>query len=55
MDLPNEIKEDLERAHKAFQSARRNLEEEDFLTAANRLFVACESAIYAFLIEKCVN
>ena len=49
MDLPVEIKEDLERAHGALQSAKRNLDEEDILTAANRLFVACESAIYAFL------
>lgn len=49
MDLPAEIKEDLERAHKALYSAKRNLGEEDLLTAANRLFVACESAVYAFL------
>lgn len=52
MDLPSEIKEDLERAEKALQSAERNLQEKDFLTAANRLFVACESAIYALLKQK---
>lgn len=49
MDLHHEIKEDLERAHRALQSAQRNFEEKDILTAANRLFVACESAICAFL------
>lgn len=52
MDLPSEIKEDLERAQKALQSAERNLQEKDFLTAANRLFVACESAIYGLLKQK---
>ena len=49
MELHPEIKEDLERAHAALRSAQRNFEEGDILTAANRLFVACESAVYAFL------
>jgi uncharacterized protein (UPF0332 family) len=49
MELHPEIKEDLERAHKVLGSAQRNFEEGDILTAANRLFVACESAVYAFL------
>ncbi len=49
MDLPLEIEEDLERAHKALLSAQRNFEEGDISTAANRLFVACESAVYVFL------
>lgn len=52
MDLPAEIKEDLERAEQALQSAERNFQEKDVLTAANRLFVACESAIYALLKQK---
>ncbi len=49
MNFNPEIKEDLERARKALKSAQRNFEEEDILTAANRLFVACESAVYALL------
>lgn len=52
MDLPSEINEDLERAENALQSAERNFQEGDILTAANRLFVACESAIYALLKLK---
>lgn len=52
MDLPVEIKEDLERAEQALQSAERNFREKDVLTASNRLFVACESAIYALLKQK---
>lgn len=47
-----EIKEDLDRAQKALESAQRNFREGDVLTAANRLFVACESAVYAFLKLK---
>ncbi|HLD72317.1 MAG TPA: hypothetical protein VJA23_01920 [Candidatus Nanoarchaeia archaeon] len=49
MERANEIKNDLERAEKALESAERNFKEKDFFTAANRLFVACESAIYALL------
>ena len=52
MDLRTEIKEDLERAQNALQSAERNFREKDFLTAANRLFVACESALYGLLKQK---
>ena len=40
------LKEDLERAKQAMQSAERNLKENDILTAANRNFVACENAVH---------
>ena len=46
-ELKNEIIEDFDRAKTAFASARRNFDEGDLLTAANRLFVACENAVYA--------
>ncbi len=52
MDLRTEIKEDLERAQKAQQSQERNFREKAFLTAANRSFVACESALYGLLKQK---
>jgi uncharacterized protein (UPF0332 family) len=46
-ELKNEIIEDFDRAKTAFASARRNFDEGDLFTAANRLFVACENAVYA--------
>ena len=46
-ELKNEIIEDFDRAKTAFSSARRNFDEGDLFTAANRLFVACENAVYA--------
>lgn len=49
MELKAEIQEDMERAEKALQSAERNDLESDFFTAANRIFVACESTVCAFL------
>ena len=49
MNLIQEIHKDLERAQNALQSAERNFSEKDYYTSANRLFVACESAVYAFL------
>ncbi len=52
MDLRIEIQEDLERAEKALQSAERNIQENDILTSANRLFVACESTVCAFLKHR---
>lgn len=45
-ELKNEILEDFSRAKNALASAKRNLEEGDVLTAANRVFVACENMIY---------
>lgn len=50
--LKNEIIEDLERAKNAFASAKRNFDEEDMFTASNRLFVACENAVYACMKLK---
>jgi len=47
--------EDFGRAKKALASAKRNFEEGDILTAANRIFVACENAIYAHLKLKFGN
>ncbi|MCX9076213.1 MAG: HEPN domain-containing protein [Candidatus Methanoperedens sp.] len=46
-ELKNEIIEDFDRAKTALASARRNFDEGDLFTAANRLFVACENAVYA--------
>ena len=46
-ELKNEIIEDFNRAKNAFVSARRNFDEGDLFTASNRLFVACENAVYA--------
>ncbi len=51
-ELKNEIIEDFNRAKKALDSARRNFEEGDALTAANRIFVACENAVYACMKLK---
>ncbi|MCS4541423.1 MAG: hypothetical protein HY929_03730 [Euryarchaeota archaeon] len=47
--VKNEIIEDFSRAKSAPASAKRNFEEGDILTAANRIFVACENAIYALM------
>lgn len=46
------IDEDLKRAHEALDAAERNFKEGDMLTAANRVFVACENAVYIFLKLK---
>ncbi len=54
-ELRNEILEDFNRAKKALASAKRNFEEDDILTAANRIFVACENLIYACLKLKFGN
>ena len=51
-ELKNEIIEDLERAKNAFTSAKRNFDEDDLFTASNRLFVACENAVYACMKLK---
>lgn len=51
-ELKNEIIEDFNRAKNALASARRNFEEGDALTAANRIFVACENAVYACMKLK---
>lgn len=53
--MKNEILEDFNRAKKALASAKRNFEEGDILTAANRIFVACENVIYARLKLKFGN
>ena len=47
-----DIKEDLDRAKQALESAERNLKENDILTAANRTFVACENAVYVILKSR---
>lgn len=47
-----DIKEDLDRANQALESAERNLKEDDILTAANRTFVACENAVYVILKSR---
>ncbi len=44
-----DIVQDLKRAEEAMEAAVRNLEEEDLLTAANRVFVACENTAYVLL------
>jgi len=54
-ELRNEILEDFSRAKRALASAKRNFEEGDILTAANRIFVACENVIYASLKFKFGN
>lgn len=48
----DEIKEDLNRAKEALISAERNFKENDILTAANRIFVACENSVYVLLKSK---
>ncbi len=47
--ISEDILKDLERAKAALDSARRNLEEKDILTTANRTFVACENVVYCIL------
>jgi uncharacterized protein (UPF0332 family) len=51
-ELKDEIIQDFDRARKAFASAMRNFEEDDLFTASNRLFVACENAVYACMKLK---
>ncbi len=51
-ELKNEIIEDFDRAKNAFASAKRNFDEDDMFTAANRLFVACENAVYVCMKLK---
>lgn len=51
-EFKNEIIEDFDRVKKAFASAKRNFEEDDMFTAANRLFVACENAVYVCMKLK---
>lgn len=51
-ELKNEIIDDFNRATNALASAKRNFEEEDLFTASNRLFVACENAVYACMKLK---
>src|SRR3989338_10120567 len=48
----SDIIQDLKRAEEAMEAAVRNLEEEDLLTAANRVFVACENTAYVLLKTK---
>ncbi|MBI2136026.1 HEPN domain-containing protein [Candidatus Woesearchaeota archaeon] len=50
--IDDEIGEDLARAKQALESAERNLNENDILTAANRTFVACENIVYVILKSK---
>ena len=45
----DEIKKDLKRAKEALESAERNFKEDDILTAANRIFVACENSAWIAL------
>lgn len=52
MVLLSEIRADLDRAKRALASAERNFDEGDLFTAANRLFVACKSAVYASLKKE---
>ncbi|MBU0628066.1 MAG: HEPN domain-containing protein [Nanoarchaeota archaeon] len=46
------VEEDLKRAKEAMESAERNFNENDILTAANRAFVACENTAYVMLKSK---
>lgn len=48
----SDIVQDLKRAEEAMEAAVRNLKEEDLLTAANRVFVACENTAYVLLKTK---
>jgi len=50
--MKEEIKKDIERAESVIKSAERNFKENDFFTAANRIFVACENSIYVLLKLK---
>jgi len=47
--IHEEVANDLRRAIEALDSAKRNLNEKDIFTAANRTFVACENAVYVLL------
>jgi len=46
--LRDEILYDLNRAKNALHSAKRNFQEGDIYTAANRIFVACENAVFGY-------
>lgn len=48
-ELKSEIIDDFHRARNAFVSAKKNFEDDDVSAASNRVFVACENAIYARL------
>lgn len=48
-ELKNEIIADFHRAKNALGSAKKNFEDDDLPAASNRVFVACENAIYARL------
>ncbi len=48
-DVKKEVIEDFNRARSALVSAKRNFDEGDILTSANRIFVACENATYALM------
>lgn len=50
--LTREIKTDLKRAKEGLESAERNLQMGDIFTVANRIFVACENAVYVLLKLK---
>lgn len=52
MVIKEEIKEDLNRAKEAYESAERNLKEDDILTTANRSFVSCENSVYILSKSK---
>lgn len=48
-ELKTEIIDDFHRAKNALGSAKKNFEDDDLPAASNRIFVACENAIYARL------
>lgn len=48
-ELKNEIIDDFHRAKDALVSAKKNFEDNDVPAASNRVFVACENAIYVRL------
>ncbi len=50
--VKQEVQEDLKRAVAAVESAERNLQDGDLLTAANRSFMSCENAVYVMLKLK---
>ena len=53
--MKDEILYDLNRAKNALRSAKRNFQEGDIYTAANRIFVACENAIFVRMKLKYGN
>ncbi len=53
--MRDEILYDLNRAKNALQSAKRNFQEGDIYTAANRIFVACENAVFVRMKLKYGN